>query len=94
VEASFEGDTKAFEAQTPLYLMKQNRYEGSAVFFAAGATDPEFTGYMDVLSAAAREAGFEVEVRHIADSGHSWETVSKGMQDALDFLAPRWGIRP
>jgi S-formylglutathione hydrolase FrmB len=94
VEASFGGDAKAFEAQTPLYLMQQHRYEGSAVYFAAGATDPEFTGYMDVLSAAARKAGFKVEVRHIADSGHSWETVSKGMQDALDFLAPRWGIRP
>jgi S-formylglutathione hydrolase FrmB len=49
---------------------------------------------MDVLSAAARGAGFQVEVRHIADSGHSWETVSKGMQEALDFLAARWGIRP
>jgi len=94
VEASFGGDTKAFEAQTPLYLMKQHSFEGSAVYFAAGATDPEFTGYMDVLSAAAREAGFEVEVRRIANSGHSWETVSKGMQDALDFLAPRWGIAP
>lgn len=94
VEASFGGDTKAFEAQTPLYLMNQHSFEGSAVHFAAGAADPEFTGYMDVLSAAAREAGFEVEVRRIANSGHSWETVSKGMQDALDFLASRWGIAP
>jgi S-formylglutathione hydrolase FrmB len=94
VEASFGGDAKAFEAQTPLYLMKQHSFEGSAVYFAAGATDPEFTGYMDVLSASARDAGFEVEVRQIANSGHSWETVSKGMQDALDFLASRWGIAP
>lgn len=94
VEASFGGDTKAFEAQTPLYLMNQHSFEGSAVHFAAGAADPEFTGYMDVLSAAAREAGFEVEVRRIANSGHSWETVSKGMPDALDFLASRWGIAP
>jgi S-formylglutathione hydrolase FrmB len=94
VEASFGGDTNAFEAQTPLHLMKRHRFESSAVYFAAGAADPEFTGYMDVLSAAARGAGFHVEVRHIADSGHSWETVSKGMPDALDFLASRWGIRP
>jgi len=94
VEASFGGDTNAFEAQTPLYLMRHQRFDSSGVYFAAGATDPEFTGYMDVLSAAARGAGFQVEVRHIADSGHSWETVSKGMQEALDFLAARWGIRP
>jgi S-formylglutathione hydrolase FrmB len=94
VEASFGGDTNAFEAQTPLHLMKRHRFESSAVYFAAGAADPEFTGYMDVLSAAAREAGFQVEVHHIADSGHSWDTVSKGMPDALDFLASRWGIRP
>ena len=94
VEASFGGDTNAFEAQTPLHLMRHHRFESSAVYFAAGAADPEFTGYMDVLSAAARGAGFHVEVRHIADSGHSWETVSKGMPDALDFLASRWGIRP
>lgn len=94
VEASFGGDTKAFEAQTPLYLMNRHSFEGSAVHFAAGAADPEFAGYMDVLSAAARETGFEVEVRRIANSGHSWETVSKGMPDALDFLASRWGIAP
>ncbi|MBT2522847.1 alpha/beta hydrolase family protein [Arthrobacter sp. ISL-28] len=94
VEASFGGDTKAFEAQTPLYLMNQRSFEGSAVHFAAGAADPEFMGYMDVLSAAAREAGFEVQVRRIANSGHSWDTVSNGMQDALDFLASRWGIAP
>jgi S-formylglutathione hydrolase FrmB len=94
VEASFGGDTNAFEAQTPLYLMKHRSFAGSAVYFTAGETDPEFTGYMDVLSAAARQAGFTVEARQIPDSGHSWETVSEGMQDALDFLASRWGIRP
>ncbi len=61
IQASFGGDAAAFDRLTPLSLMAENRFDGHGVYFAAGDLDPKFTGYMDVLSAAARQAGFTVE---------------------------------
>ena len=92
IAAAYGGDTDAFERQTPLRLMRERRYEGHAVYFAAGERDPEFIGYLEVLSDAARAAGFTVEARLVPDAGHSWETGSKGLPAGLDFLASRWGI--
>ena len=92
IAASFGGDTEAFDRQTPLRLMREHRFEGHAIYFAAGERDPEFIGYLEVLSEAARAAGFTVEARLVAGAGHSWETGSKGLLAGLDFLASRWGI--
>jgi enterochelin esterase-like enzyme len=92
IDASFGGDTEAFDRQTPLRLMKDNRFDGHAIYFGAGERDPEFIGYMEILSEAARSAGFTVEARRIPGAGHSWETGSKGLPEGLDFLASRWGI--
>ena len=92
IAASFGGDTEAFDRQTPLRLMRERRFDGHAIYFAAGEQDPEFIGYLEVLSGAARAAGFTVEARLVPDAGHSWETGSKGLPAGLDFLASRWGI--
>lgn len=92
IAASFGGDTEAFDRQTPLRLMREHRFEGRAIYFAAGERDPEFVGYLEVLSGAARAAGFTVDARLIPDAGHSWEIGSRGLPDGLDFLASRWGI--
>jgi S-formylglutathione hydrolase FrmB len=94
IEASFGADTEAFDRLTPLRVMAENRFDGHGVYFAAGEHDPEFTGYMDVLSDAARRAGFTVETHRIANAGHSWDTASNGLPGGLDFLARRWGISP
>ncbi|MDQ0755861.1 alpha/beta hydrolase family protein [Arthrobacter sp. B3I4] len=94
IEGSFGGDTAAFERLTPLRLMQERRFDGKAVYFAAGERDPEFLEYMTLLSAAARKAGFTVESHRVANAGHSWETASKALPGGLDFLATRWGIRP
>ncbi len=94
VAASFGGDADAFDRQTPLRLMKERDYRGHAIFFGAGVRDPEFIGYMDLLSGAARTAGFDVKALSIPNAGHSWETASKGLPAGLDFLAARWGIQP
>jgi S-formylglutathione hydrolase FrmB len=94
IEASFAGDTESFERLTPLRLMSERRFEGHGIYFAAGVRDPEFLGYLDVLSAAARDAGFTVETRRIENAGHSWLAASSGLPGGLDFLAARWGIRP
>ncbi|WP_230008061.1 alpha/beta hydrolase family protein, partial [Microbacterium sp. Bi128] len=94
IEASFGADAAAFDQLTPLRVMAEHRFDGHGVYFAAGDRDPQFTGYMDVLSEAARRAGFSVETHRIANAGHSWDVASGGLPGGLDFLARRWGIAP
>jgi S-formylglutathione hydrolase FrmB len=89
---SFDGDVAAFESRTPLFLMQQRSYAGSGLYLAAGATDREFTDYMNVLADAAKEAGFTTQAHSIQHAGHSWDAVVRGMPDALDFLSSRWGL--
>jgi S-formylglutathione hydrolase FrmB len=92
IDAAYGGDVAAFDAQTPLNIMQERRFDGHAIYFGAGSRDPEFIGYMGELSGAARSAGFAVEARPVPNAGHSWETASRGLSSALDFMAQRWGI--
>jgi S-formylglutathione hydrolase FrmB len=92
VEASFGADTGAFERQTPLHLMQQQRFDSHAAYFAAGERDPQFVEDLHVLSGAARSAGFSVREQIVPGAGHSWEVAARGLRGGLDFLAPRWGI--
>lgn len=94
IEASFGGDTVAFERQTPLHLMQSRRYDGNAIYFGAGERDTQFVEYMDVLADAARGAGFTVQERLVPGTGHSWEVAARGLPAGLDFLGRRWGINP
>lgn len=94
IEASFPGDPEAFNRQTPLAIMKQRRFEGSALYLTAGRDDNEFVAYLHTLAAAGREAGFTVRAYEVEHTGHSWDTSSKRFADALDFLAGRWGLEP
>ena len=55
IEAAFGGDTAAFDRLTPLAIMAEQQLPAQAVYFGAGDRDPEFVGYMDELSAAARQ---------------------------------------
>ncbi len=92
VQAAYGGDTAAFDRQTPLWLMQRNSYEGHAAYFSAGARDQEFLDYMGTLADAASAAGFTVKTSVIANTGHSWQTASAALPEALEFLAPRWQI--
>ncbi|MGP4033916.1 alpha/beta hydrolase [Pseudarthrobacter sp. 1C304] len=92
IAGSFGGDAEAFERQTPLRIMQERRFEGHGIYFAAGERDPEFLGYMDELSDAARKAGFSVEASPVPGAGHSWEAASTALPAGLDFLLSRWGI--
>ncbi|NUU32097.1 esterase [Arthrobacter sp. C9C5] len=93
IEASFGGDTAAFERQTPLHLMQHRRFDGNALYFGAGERDPQFIEYMHVLAGAARSAGFSVDEQVIPRTGHSWTVAAMGLSAGLDFMAPRWGIK-
>jgi enterochelin esterase-like enzyme len=92
IDAAFGGDAAAFDSQTPLSIMAKQQFAGHAMYMGAGSRDPEFIGYMGELSAAARQAGFTVEARQVTNAGHSWETASRGLPGALEFMAERWAI--
>jgi S-formylglutathione hydrolase FrmB len=94
VEASFPGDPEAFDRQTPLAIMKQQRFDGSGLYLTAGQDDHEFVAYLKTLAAAAKDAGFTVRAYEVPHTGHSWETSSQRIEDALQFLAERWGMQP
>jgi S-formylglutathione hydrolase FrmB len=93
IEASFPGDPEAFDRQTPLAIMKQQRFDGSGLYLTAGEDDPEFVGYLRTLAAAAKDAGFTVRSYEVEHTGHSWDTSSRRISDALQFLADRWGLQ-
>lgn len=94
IEAAFPGDPDAFTRQTPLAIMATQRFDGSLAYLTAGSGDPEFLGYLRTLTAAAEKAGFSVHSHVVEGAGHSWDTSSLRLADALDQLARRWGIRP
>jgi S-formylglutathione hydrolase FrmB len=73
--------------------MKERRFETSAVYLTAGQNDPEFVTYLRTVAAAARDAGFTVRAHEVENTGHSWDTSSRRIADALEFLAERWGLQ-
>jgi S-formylglutathione hydrolase FrmB len=93
IDAAFPGDPDAFDRQTPLAIMEERRFDSSGLYLTAGQDDPEFVGYLRTLAAAAQAAGFTVRAYEVEHTGHSWDTSSKRIADALQFLADRWGVR-
>ncbi|MET1088034.1 MAG: esterase, partial [Arthrobacter sp.] len=92
IDAAFPGHPEEFNRQTPLAIMNERRFESSGVYLTAGQDDPEFVGYLNTLAAAARDAGFDVRAYEVEHTGHSWDTSSKRIADALQFLSDRWGL--
>lgn len=94
IGTAFPGEPDAFIRQTPLAIMERHRFDGSLAYLTAGTEDPEFLGYLHVLTVAAKKAGFTVHSHEVEGAGHSWDTSSLRFEDALDQLARRWGITP
>jgi S-formylglutathione hydrolase FrmB len=92
IETAFGGDSAAFDARTPLALMKQRSYAGHAGFIAVGTSDSEFSRFATELAATARGSGFDVRQASVAGAGHSWAVAVQELPSAMDFLAPRWGL--
>lgn len=89
IQAAFGRSTAAFDAVTPLNVMAKTRYPDSWIYFAAGARDRLFTGYMNQVSAAAKAAGITVTTRTVPGVGHSWAVPLNAMGPVLTWLAPR-----
>ncbi|MDJ0313862.1 alpha/beta hydrolase-fold protein [Arthrobacter sp. H35-D1] len=92
IQKAFGGNTAAFDAVTPLNVMAKNKYPQSWIYFAAGAQDRRFTGYMNKVSAAARSAGMTVTTHSVPGAGHSWDVPLNALGPALTWLAPRLGL--
>ncbi|MEV8181448.1 alpha/beta hydrolase-fold protein [Specibacter sp. NPDC078692] len=92
IQAAFGGDTAAFDAVAPLKVLAKNKYPQSWIYFAAGAQDGRFSGYMNQVSAAAKTAGMTVTTHSVPGAGHSWDVPLEAMAPALTWLAPRLGL--
>ena len=93
IDAAFPGNPDEFIKQTPLEIMKHQRFEGSGMYLTAGQNDPDFVGNLNTLAAAAKDAGFTVQAHVVEHTGHSWDTSSKRFGDALAFLGSQWGLK-
>lgn len=93
IDAAFPGHPEEFTQQTPLEIMKHQRFESSGMYLTAGQSDPEFVANLHTLAAAAQNAGFTVQAHEVEHTGHSWDTSSKRFPDALQFLGSRWGLQ-
>ncbi|MHC6221467.1 alpha/beta hydrolase [Arthrobacter sp. MMS24-S77] len=92
IQTAFGGDSAAFDALTPLTLMKKQSYAGHAGFIAVGTADSEFSHFAAELGTAARGSGFDIRQASVPGAGHSWAVAVQELPSAMDFLAPRWGI--
>lgn len=92
IQAAFGGNAAAFDAVTPLNVMAKKKYFKSRMYFAAGAQDGPFTGYMNQVSAAAKAAGMTVTTQSVPGAGHSWDVPLAAMPPAMAWLAPRLGL--
>ncbi|GAA1354175.1 alpha/beta hydrolase [Falsarthrobacter nasiphocae] len=92
IAEAFGGDAAAFDAQTPLTLLRKNRYPNSAVYFAAGAADATYTGYMNATASAAKAAGMKVEMHSVPGVGHAWKVPNAVLPKALEWLSERLGL--
>ncbi|WP_423181735.1 alpha/beta hydrolase [Arthrobacter sp. NyZ413] len=93
IATAFGGDTAAFEALTPLTNMVQRNYTGHAGFISVGTSDSEFGRFADELAVAARASGFELKQSSVTGAGHSWAVAVQELPSAMEFLAPRWGLK-
>lgn len=92
IDAAFPGNPNEFTKQTPLEIMKHQRFDSHGMYLTAGQNDPEFVANLRTLAAAAQDAGFTVQAHVVEHTGHSWDTSSKRFTDALQFLGTQWGL--
>ncbi|HSU46205.1 MAG TPA: alpha/beta hydrolase-fold protein [Arthrobacter sp.] len=93
IDAAYPGNPDEFNKQTPLEIMKHQRFESSGMYLTAGQNDPDFVANLHALAAAAEAAGFTVQAHVVERTGHSWDTSSKRFPDALQFLGKQWGLQ-
>lgn len=91
IAEGFGGDRTAYEANDPLTLLVQRRYEGVAGVFSAGDDDTEIAPGLRRVEAAARAAGMQTEFRTYPGQ-HSWSVWAVAMADQVTWLGDRLGI--
>jgi enterochelin esterase-like enzyme len=92
IDAAFDGDTAAFEAEVPAHFFAQGGHEGQFLFLAAGTRDPDFMAQADIVAGQARGGGAAVQEEFVPGEAHSWEMIAKAMPAGLDALAKRWAL--
>ncbi|OFS21146.1 alpha/beta hydrolase family protein [Corynebacterium sp. HMSC04H06] len=92
VDKFFGGDEKAFNAQDPAHLLKQNRYPGLAAVFIAGDDDHASVAALSSLSQQARAAGMRT-YNGTRPGGHSFQVWRPALREVLAWAAQRGGMK-
>lgn len=91
IDKGFGGDRAAYEANDPLTLLGQRRYDGVHGVFSAGESDTEYLPAARELKAAADAAGMTTELRTYPGT-HSWAVWSQALADQVGWLGDRLGL--
>lgn len=94
IQTAFGGNTAAFDALVPMTLLAQKRYPDTWGYFASGAEDTVFTGYLTTVSAAAQAAGMTVRTGIVPGAAHSWAVPTTQFPLAMEFVSQRLGFSP
>jgi S-formylglutathione hydrolase FrmB len=91
VDALFAGDQDAYNQHDPLWLLRNNRYEGLAGWFEVGLSDDAPLQAQRTLVPLARAAGILTCAREVPGQ-HDYTFVTQAFQDSLPWLAYRLGV--
>ncbi len=91
VQATFAGDTAAFDAVDPLHELTTRRYSQLAAYIAVGSGDREYLPQARDVTAALRAAGAAVNTAELPGR-HSWDVWGAAFQGALPWLAGHTGL--
>ncbi|MFD1713868.1 alpha/beta hydrolase [Amnibacterium flavum] len=93
IERGFGGDIDAYEAATPIELLRAGApFTDTVAYFFAGEHDAKYSAFMRAVSAQADDAGMTVTAETSPGTAHDWNTARYGFRTAFDALCERWGI--
>ena len=93
IARAFNGSVRAFDEAQPITIMQRMApYPDSSGFIAVGASDRRYGPEAEKITAAAQQAGMNIQTLKVRASSHDWATGSVGLARGLDWLMPRIGL--
>ena len=88
----FAGDRSRYDEQVPVNAIKAHAPSTQAAVLAAGENDPTSVANVKAIGAAAREAGMDVTMLQVPETGHDWHAVNATLEAALPWWCARVGL--
>lgn len=92
IRVGFNGSPAAYEAASPLTILRAHRYVDTDAYFAVGALDDKYGPATAAVAAAAGKAGMHVRTFRVPDYSHNWNTAEQALVWAVGELTPDWHL--